>query len=328
VLAYLKNLPPAAAVFQPADMVAASGGRRLASPKARRLAVEMGVELASLSGSGPQGAILTADVLSQAKDKNHASVQTAVDIPERQAAQDTRTPLPTAGSSPNLATGQELPVSNTWRIMAEHLTRTWTTTPQFNLLRDVNVSRLPAWHAQIEQRSIDKITLSDLFIKFVATALKKHPHVNAAWNSGRILQMVDVNIGLAVAFDGGLVVPVIHQADRLSLSEIASARKELVERARLGKLRLDDIQGGTFTISNLGMYGIDAFTAIVNSPQAAILALGRIAERVVHVAGQAVIQPMVSLSVSFDHRVVDGARGAQFLQTLAEFIEEPLRMFE
>jgi len=134
----------------------------------------------------------------------------------------------------------------------------------------------------------------------------------------------EVNVGLAAATEDGLVVPVIPLADTLSISEIAKRRKELVTRAQAGKLRPEDIQGGTFTISNLGMYGIDAFTAIVNAPQAAILAISRMADRVVAVGGQAVVQPMIVFSLSCDHRVIDGARGAQFLATLAELIEEPL----
>ena len=161
-------------------------------------------------------------------------------------------------------------------------------------------------------------------MKLVAAALRQHPRFNASWQDGAILLHPEINIGLAVAVDEGLVVPVIHHADQLGVGLLASRRAELVVKAQANKLSLADLSGGTFTISNLGMYGVDSFTAIVNPPQAAILAVGRIAERVVPLDGQPAIQPMLALSLSCDHRVADGARGAQFLQTLAGLIEDPL----
>jgi pyruvate dehydrogenase E2 component (dihydrolipoamide acetyltransferase) len=147
--------------------------------------------------------------------------------------------------------------------------------------------------------------------------------VNSAWRDGEIVASEPIGIGVAVAVDEGLVVPVIHNADGLSLAEAVAQRVELVDAARAGRLRPEDVSGGTFTISNLGMYGVDSFDAIVNAPQAAILAVGRIADRIVPVDGQPAVRPMLQLSVSFDHRVVDGARGAEFLETLATLIEEP-----
>jgi len=158
----------------------------------------------------------------------------------------------------------------------------------------------------------------------VAAALRMHPRLNASCSEGKVTLKEEVHIGLAVAVEEGLVVPVIHQADRLSLGEIARQREELVTKAHAGKLRPQDISGGTFTISNLGMYGVDAFNAIINQPQVAILAVGRIAERVVPVNGQPAVQPMMLLTLSCDHRAVDGARGAQFLDTVAALVEEPL----
>jgi pyruvate dehydrogenase E2 component (dihydrolipoamide acetyltransferase) len=172
------------------------------------------------------------------------------------------------------------------------------------------------------------VTYSDLLVKIVAAALREHPRLNASWVGGKIILKQEVHVGLAVAVEEGLVVPVIHQADRLSLGEIAGQRIELVAKARAGKLRPQDISDGTFTISNLGMYNVDAFNAIINQPQAAILAAGRIAERVVPVNSQPAVQPMMVLTLSCDHRVVDGARGAQFLETIAALIEEPLGLLD
>jgi pyruvate dehydrogenase E2 component (dihydrolipoamide acetyltransferase) len=215
-------------------------------------------------------------------------------------------------------------MSNTWRIMAERTTQSWTSVPHFYLVREVNASRLITWREGILKRTTEKVTYTDLLVKVVAAVLRMHPHLNASWSEGKITFKQDVHVGLAVAVEEGLVVPVIHQADTLSLGELARQRMELVTKAQSGKLRPQDISGGTFTISNLGMYNVDAFNAIINQPQAAILAVGRIAERVVPVNRQPAVQPMMVLTLSCDHRVVDGARGAQFLATLAELIEEPL----
>jgi pyruvate dehydrogenase E2 component (dihydrolipoamide acetyltransferase) len=195
-------------------------------------------------------------------------------------------------------------------------------------MREVNATRLIAWRQVSQEKSEAKITYTDLLVKLAAMALRRHPQVNAHYQNGKLIQDLDVNVGIAVATEEELLVPVIHRANTLRLSEIAAARIGLVERARAGKLRLDDLQGGTFTISNLGMYGVDAFNAIVNPGQAAILAVGRIADRVIALNGQAVVQPMLILSMSFDHRVVDGARGAQFLKTVVDWIEEPLTLLD
>jgi pyruvate dehydrogenase E2 component (dihydrolipoamide acetyltransferase) len=270
------------------------GARRvLASPKARRLAVERGVDVSTLRGSGPNGAVLAADV----------SVR------------------PAAAARPE-GTG----VSTVWRVMAERMTQSWTTAPHFYLVREVNASRLISWREQAVKKTGAKITYTDLLVKLVAAALAQHPAAMGSWKDGTIVRHTEINVGLAVAIDDGLVVPVLQRADTLSLAEIASRREELVTRAQSGKLRPADIQGGVFTISNLGMYGVDAFNAIVNPPQAAILAVGRIADRVVAIDGQPAVAPMMVLTLSCDHRALDGARGAQFLATLAESVEEPLAL--
>lgn len=213
-----------------------------------------------------------------------------------------------------------------WRIMAERMTASWTTAPHFYLVREVNVARLVAWLGAARKQTGAHLTYTDLLVKLVAVTLARHPRVNVSWKDGALERHAEINIGLAVALEDGLVVPVIARADTLGLSDIAARREDLVARAQAGKLRPADIQGGVFTISNLGMYGVDAFSAIVNPPQAAILAVGRIADRVVPVNGQPAVQPTLTLTLSCDHRALDGARGAQFLGALADLIEEPLAL--
>jgi pyruvate dehydrogenase E2 component (dihydrolipoamide acetyltransferase) len=214
-----------------------------------------------------------------------------------------------------------------WRIMVERTTSVWREAPHFFLLREVDAGRLLSWREMLAKKNL-KVTYTDLLVKLVAAALQQHPRANAAVKDGKVYLMADINIGIAVAVEDGLVVPVIHRANERSLAEIAASRSALVDKARFNKLRPEDITGGTFTISNLGMFGVDTFLAVLNPPQAAILAVGRIAERVVPVGGQPAVRPMMALSLSFDHRALDGARGAQFLDTLAGLIEEPLGLMD
>lgn len=310
VLAYLQGQERAGATNQ-----APTARLTMASPKARRLATEQGKDLAAIQGSGPGGAVLAADVLGASIQAPRAPAFAEFDPAAEQAA-----------AIDNGA--GEAALSNIWRIMAERTAQSWTTAPHFYLVREVNASRLMAWREQLLKRPGDKVTYTDLLVKLVAAALRRHPRLNVSWDGGKLVLRQEIHIGLAVAVEEGLVVPVIHEADTGSLSEIARQRAELVTRAQAGKLRPVDISGGTFTISNLGMYGVDAFNAIINQPQAAILAVGRIAERVVPLNGQPAIQPMMVLTLSCDHRAVDGARGAQFLSTLAELVEEPLGLLE
>jgi len=284
---------------------AAGNGREgrlvAASPKARRLAAERGLDLAAVRGTGPGGAVL------------------AVDVPVARVA-------PASAAMPSAPRVGAPGVGTVWRIMAERMTTSWTTAPHFYLVREVDVSRLVSWLDRARKQTGAHITYTDLLIKLVAAALSRHPRVNASWRDDAIAQHTDINIGLAVAIDDGLVVPVIHRADTLGLAEIAARREDAVSRAQAGKLRPGDIQGGGFTISNLGMYGVDAFSAIVNPPQAAILAVGRIADRVVARNGQPAVLPTMMLTLSCDHRALDGARGAQFLGALADLVEEPLAL--
>ena len=270
-------------------------GRPLASPKARRLAADRGLDLATVSGSGPHGAIVAAD-------------------------------LERADTAPPRAPADELEVGSIWRRMAERTAQSWQA-PHFFLTREVDATRLLSWRESVRSREgYESVTPTDLLVKVAAEALRRHPRANAVWADGRISSAGDVNVGIAVAVDDGLVVPVIHGADRLDVRGIAARRADVVAAARGGKLRPQDVSGGTFTISNLGMFGVDAFLAVLNAPQAAILAVGRIADRVVAQGGVPVVRPSLVLTLSCDHRVLDGARGAQFLETLAGLVEEPAAM--
>jgi pyruvate dehydrogenase E2 component (dihydrolipoyllysine-residue acetyltransferase) len=293
VMAYVEAQKTPAGNGAAAAAPATAAGRLVAaSPKARRLAAERGVDLRALRGSGPGGAVIADDVA--------------------------------VAKAPEIAGARG--VGNVWRIMAERMTSSWTTVPHFFLVREVNVSRFASWLARARKQIGAQISYTDLLVRVVAAAIAQQPRVNVSWKDGALVQHPEVNVGLAVALDDGLVVPVIQRADTLTLAQLAERRRDLVARAQSGKLRPADIQGGTFTISNLGPFGVDAFSAIVNPPQAAILAVGRIADRVVAVNGQAVVQPTMVLTLSCDHRALDGARGAQFLGALADLIEEPLAL--
>jgi pyruvate dehydrogenase E2 component (dihydrolipoamide acetyltransferase) len=289
-------------------------GRPLASPKARRLAAECGQDLARIAGSGPGGAVLAADVLAAATGPLRAGTLPTAIAPMVEVA----TEAPTAA-----APAAQAAISAIWRLMAERTTQSWTSVPHFFLVREARADHLIAWRTRALGETAEPITYTDLLVKVVAEALRRHPRVNASWDGGAVVTHDEVNVALAVAIEDGLVAPVIHTADGLSLAAVARRRQDLVSRAQSGRLRPRDLQDGTFTISNLGMYGVDAFNAIINAPQAAILAVGRIAECVVPVDGQPAVRPMLTLSLSCDHRVVDGARGAQFLATVAELVEDP-----
>ncbi len=298
VLAYLK----VEGGGQKEESRAGSGTRVLASPKARRLAKEHGIDLTTIEGTGPEGAILVSNL------------------------QSLISTLPPVANSQSPITDYQLPLSRIWRVMVDRLSQAWTSIPHFYLMREVNASRLVTWREKAQTNATEKITYTDLLVKLTAAALRTYPRLNASWLNENIIVNQEINIGLAVAVDEGLLVPVIHRADEMTLSQLAAQRAKLIAGAKAGKLSLDDLSGGTFTISNLGMYGVDAFNAIVNPPQAALLAVSRIADRVVAVNGQPAVQPMMTLSLSCDHRVVDGARGAEFLQALADLIEEPLQL--
>lgn len=290
-------------------MQAPGSSRRLGSPKAKRIAAAHGLDISRIVGSGPNGVVLAADVLGAVAGAPVAG-EASTDVVSAAVV-----------AAPVLAASSTL--SRTARLMAERTTQSWTTKPHFYLMREVDASAFKNWHAQAQKRSTEKLTYTDLLVKVVATALRLHTGLNASWENGAVVAHEDVNVAIAVAVPDGLVAPVIPHADDLSLSGIARHRADIVERAQNGKLRLPDLQEGTFTISNLGMYGIDAFNAIVNGSQAAILAVGALVDRVIPVEGQPAVRPTIILSLSCDHRIVDGARAARFLATVAELITEP-----
>jgi pyruvate dehydrogenase E2 component (dihydrolipoamide acetyltransferase) len=271
--------------------------RAPSSPLARRRARERGVDLAAVTGTGPGGAVLVSDVLASGEPRGEGTPASAA---------------------------QAQPDSAIWKRMAERTTASWTSAPHFYLFRDVNAEQLIGWRASLESRGDAEVTYTDLLVKIAAESLQRHPEANARWEDGRVILVPQVNVGLAVAVDAGLVVPVIAGADRLTVGEIADRRRKLVARARDGSLGLEDVREGTFTLSNLGMYGVDMFAAVINPPQAAILATGRIGERVVPMDGRPAVQRGMTLGLSCDHRAMDGARAARFLDTVASLIEEPL----
>ena len=265
----------------------------VASPKVRQYAKKEGIDLSFIKGSGPNGVILMEDVLvNQSSTKKEEN---------------------------------DIPTSKGWRLMADRLTESWSSAPHFNLVRHLDVSNLVTYKKQFQEKNSNRLTYTDLLIKLVSITLKEHPRINASWIDNKIVKNSEINVGLAVDFDGGLIVPVIHKTDELSLGEITNRRKDLITRTQAGKLRSGDLDRGTFTISNLGMFDVDSFNAIINPPQAAILAVGRIVDKVVPVDGLPEVRPILTLNLSFDHRVVDGVRGAEFLKTLSNLIENPLQ---
>ncbi len=284
--------------------IASANGRIKASPLARRMARERGIELSGIRGTGPDGRIVAEDV-----ERAEAGGPTA---PPSVAP----TPAPTGE-------GERIPLSNIRKTIARRLTEAWQI-PVFQLQASADMTRVNALVARLRERDPDvRITVTDVLTKVCAQALMRHREVNAEFTEDAILLHPSANVGLAVAAPQGLVVPVIRSAERLSLTEIAGVRADLVGRAREAKLRAEDLEGGTFTISNLGMYAVERFTAVLNPPQAAIVAVGATEERVVPVDGEMVVRPMVTLTGTFDHRAVDGAPAAAFLQTLKESLEDP-----
>ena len=296
-----------------APSAAASGSLRI-SPKARRLARERGVDVSRLRGSGAGGEILADDVL--------AAAQVAPELGSSAAS---------AGQAARSVADIPSSLSAIGRLMAERTTQSWTTVPHFFVTRDVDARSLVVarerFVATVEQSRGVKPTHTDLLVALVARALRHHPRMNASWTGDSIRANPDINIGIAMAVNDGVVAAVVPKADGAGIGDIAVRRRDLTERARTNRLQPADITGATFTISNLGMYEVDAFTAIIVPPQAGILAVGAITNRVVPIDGEAGVgigvRPMISITLSCDHRVVDGARGAAFLNDVVKAIREP-----
>jgi pyruvate dehydrogenase E2 component (dihydrolipoamide acetyltransferase) len=310
-----KAAPPPAA---PAP-AAPSGARVKASPLAKKIAAERGVGLDGIQGSGPGGRVV------------------AKDIPEKGAAPAAAAPAvaaPAAAPKIQVTAGEgdkRVPLTGMRRVIAERLLASKTQLPHFYLTIEVDASSLMRLRKELnsanEAAGLPKLTVNDFILLAVARAASSHPYINASWAGDAIIQYASVNISVAVAVDEGLVTPVIRGAHKLSLKEISAAVKDLAKRARDKKLKPEEFQGGTITVSTLGAYGIEQFFAIINPPQAAIVAIGAIVKKpVVNAKGEIVVGERMAISLSGDHRVVDGAVGAEYLGTLRKLIENPALM--
>jgi pyruvate dehydrogenase E2 component (dihydrolipoamide acetyltransferase) len=281
-----------------------SGGRIKASPLARRIARERGVDLAQLRGTGPDGRIVADDV-------------------ERSGTQ----PEPAVATAPAAAAPsgevESRPLSNVRKTIARRLTQAWTV-PAFQLTVDVDMTRVNELvQGQRELNPDVRITVTDVLTKVCAQALMRHADMNVQYADDALLVFPSADIGIAVAAPQGLVVPIVRGAERLTIAQTAQVRADLVGRARDAKLRAEDLDGGTFTISNLGMFDVDQFIAVLNPPQASILAVGATREQVVPKEGELHVLPVMTMTLTCDHRAVDGATGAEFLRTIRSFLEDP-----
>ena len=281
------------------DTSGSNGGRIKASPLARRIARERGIDLSSLSGTGPEGRIVAEDV-----------ERGAVSKPSAPAA------VPTGDI-------ESVPLTNIRKTIARRLTAAWQA-PVFQLTVSADMTRANELVARSRELNPDvRVTVTDLLAKVCAQALMRHRDVNVQYTEDALLKFPTANVGIAVAAPQGLVVPVIRSVERLSLAEVGAARGDIVGRARDNKLTAQDLEDGTFTISNLGMFGIEQFVAVINPPQAAILAVGSTLDTPVARNGAVEVRPMMTMTLTVDHRAVDGAAGADFLRTVKQFLEEP-----
>jgi pyruvate dehydrogenase E2 component (dihydrolipoamide acetyltransferase) len=294
-----------------------------ASPLAKRLAADADLDIGRVEGSGPGGRIVKADV--------ERAIEEGVS--EEEPAKAGEPPKPAAAGGPVFVEPsydgpevEEVPVSQMRKSIAKRLVQSLGPVPTFYLTRDVDMTRMMAARERMNERLESqglKVSVNDLIIKATALALKRHPEVNAQWHDDHIKRFHKVDIGVAVAVEDGLITPVIRGADQKGAAQIGQEVRELAGRAREKKLQPEEYTGATFSISNLGMFGIEEFTAIINPPEAGILAVGAVEDRVVVEDGEGVIAPRMKITMSCDHRVIDGATGARFLQTLTELLEEP-----
>jgi pyruvate dehydrogenase E2 component (dihydrolipoamide acetyltransferase) len=311
------SAPPVAA---PKAAAPAGGERVIASPLAKRMAAQAGLALTGVSGSGPNGRIIKADVeaaLSGGRPAIAAAAPAAT-APSR----------PTAPVQPGAAY-VEVPTTNMRRVIARRLTEAKQQVPHFYLTLDCEIDRLLKMREELNGRGEKegfKLSVNDFVIRASALALRKVPAANASWTDKAILQYTSVDISIAVALEAGLITPIIRHADQKGLAQISNEMKELAKRAREGKLAPEDYQGGTFSISNLGMFGIRQFDAVINPPQGAILAVGAGEQRPVVKQGALAIATVMTCTLSCDHRVVDGALGAKLLGAIKGYIEDPVTM--
>lgn len=291
---------------------ASSSGTIKASPLAKNIAKEHNIDLSLVTGTGPGGRITKEDVLQAVEDSKTKVVAT-----------------PPAREEPEVTEEKIVPLSSMREIIARRMSESFQS-PHFYLTVEIDTQKLGETRKQliplVESKTGIRLTITDLIVKMVAKALEDNPLVNCSYVDGSVQLFKRIDIGLVTAVEGGMVVPVIRQADRKPLTEIAQARAELTQKARDRKLTKEEMTRSTFTISNLGMFGIDQFSAILQPPEAAILAVGRITDRVVARDGEIIIRPMMTLTLSIDHRVLDGVIGAEFLQSLKNYIENPVTM--
>ncbi|HET7232266.1 MAG TPA: pyruvate dehydrogenase complex dihydrolipoamide acetyltransferase [Longimicrobium sp.] len=309
-----------------------SNGRVKASPLARKMASEAGMQLGGVQGSGPGGRIVKRDVEAAMQGGGAQAEAPAQQQPQAEAAAQPAAEAPAQAPAAATPAGgyRDQPLSQMRKTIAKRLTQSIGPVPHFFLTIEVDMGEAMRLRARINEKFKDqgvKVSPNDLLIKAVAAALRKHPWVNAAWTGDAIRFHDYVHIGVAVAVDEGLITPVIKDADRKGVAEIAGEVRELAGRAREKKLKPDEYTGSTFSISNLGMFGIEEFTAVINPPEAAILAVGAIGPKVVvDDEGNMAVRQRMRVTLSCDHRVIDGATGAQFLQTLKSYLEEPMLM--
>jgi pyruvate dehydrogenase E2 component (dihydrolipoamide acetyltransferase) len=313
---------PAKPAAAPAPVATAGGARIFASPLAKRIAAEKGIDLASLKGSGPHGRIVKADVENARPAAAAAPAPAAAAAPPRPAAAPAQPVFVAPGDT-------RVPHSSIRKVIARRMLESKQTVPHFYLTVDLEIDALLAARQAINavaEKKGTKVSVNDMVIKACAKALRDHPDCNASWTEDEMIQYGAVDISVAVATDRGLITPIVRNADLKGVAQIATEMKDLAARAKTGKLKLEEFQGGGFTISNLGMFGVNSFAAIINPPQAMILAVGAGEERAVVRKGQVVARTMMTCTLAVDHRVVDGAMGAQFLQTLRAYVEQPAAM--
>ena len=304
-----------------AETVAANDGQRVfASPLAKKIAADKGINIAEVKGSGDNGRIVKRDV------ENYQPSQQAAPAPAAAPAEQAA-PAPAPISLPVGEEGmEEVKNSSMRKAITKHLSASKFTAPHFYLTIEVDMDNAKASRSQINSLPDTKVSFNDMVLKACAMALKKHPQVNTTWTDEATIFKHHIHMGVAVAVDEGLVVPVIKFADQLTLTQIGASVKDLAGRARTKKIKPDEMEGSTFTVSNLGMFGIQEFTSIINKPNSAILSVGAIVEKPVVKNGEIVVGNTMKVTLACDHRTVDGAVGAQFLQTLRAYLENPVTM--
>lgn len=305
-----------------------SNGRVKVSPLARRMAEDAGLDIERIEGSGPGGRVVKSDVQA-AIDAGGAEAQAKAE--EEAAGRDApgRTPAPIAALRPARLEDERIEASQMRKTIAKRLVQSIGPVPHFFLTTEIDMGRALDLRKALNERlsaSGVKVGVNDLLVKVAAEALARHPEINASWDEDAIQRHGSADIGIAVAVPDGLITPVVREADRKGLAQIATEASDLIERARNRKLKPEEYTGATFSISNLGMFGIDEFTAIINPPEAAILAVGQTAERAVVEDGEVVVRRRMRVTMSCDHRVIDGATGAAFLQTYRAMLENPLEL--